>query len=196
MKPRSDRMWLTTADAARAMQLARTTVQRWIDAGELKAFRTVGGHRRVRRSDLLAFLHKLQMPIPAHLVVPTRLLVIDDEPHFVGGLGVLLKAAVSSIEVSVAQTGAEGLLAIGEHPPDAVLLDALLADIDGVNITRQLKRSSHTAAIVVVGISGRADSEAAFLRAGADAFLRKPFTASEVLQVLVERGVVEKPLEP
>ena len=193
MKPPDEDAFLTTVDVARRVQMARTTVQRWIDAGDLRAFRTVGGHRRVKQSDLVAFMRKHKMPLPRRAGPGVRLLVVDDEPHFVRAVAAVLRNASASVQVEVAETSAEGLLLLGVHRPDAVLLDGLMDGIDGFAICEQLKRTKETSGVIVVGMSGRSDSEAEFRRAGADAFLRKPFTAPQVLDLLVKLGVVVTP---
>lgn len=54
----------STHDIAGMIQVDASTVSKWIDKGILLAFRTPGGHRRVRGSDLVAFLQQYQMPIP------------------------------------------------------------------------------------------------------------------------------------
>ena len=57
----------TTHDIARMLQVDASTVAKWIDAGGLVAFRTPGGHRRVRATDLRAFCERHQMPITGEL---------------------------------------------------------------------------------------------------------------------------------
>lgn len=54
---------LTTHDVARLVQVDASTVSKWIDQGKLKAFRTPGGHRRIRQEDFDAFLVQFQIPI-------------------------------------------------------------------------------------------------------------------------------------
>jgi len=70
----------TTHDISRLLQVDPSTVSKWIDKGILMAFRTPGGHRRVRSSDLRTFLIAHQMPVPEELGSGViRLLVVDDE---------------------------------------------------------------------------------------------------------------------
>lgn len=57
----------TTHDVARLIQVDPSTVAKWIDADRLVAFRTPGGHRRIRQADLVAFLGKYGIPIPEEL---------------------------------------------------------------------------------------------------------------------------------
>ncbi|MGZ3459072.1 MAG: MerR family transcriptional regulator, partial [Archangium sp.] len=57
----------TTHDISRLLQVDPSTVSKWIDRGILMAFRTPGGHRRVRSADLRTFLITHQMPVPEEL---------------------------------------------------------------------------------------------------------------------------------
>lgn len=57
----------TTHEAARMLQADQSTVAKWIDRGVLLAFRTPGGHRRIRASDLRAFIQTYNYPMPAEL---------------------------------------------------------------------------------------------------------------------------------
>ncbi|RLD16155.1 MAG: hypothetical protein DRI36_06100, partial [Caldiserica bacterium] len=54
----------TTFDIAKILDVYPSTVAKWIDKGELNAFTTPGGHRRVRKSDLVSFLKKHNIPVP------------------------------------------------------------------------------------------------------------------------------------
>lgn len=57
----------TTHKAAKLLQVDPSSIAAWVDQGKIHAFRTPGGHRRIRRSDLIAFLKHYKMPVPARL---------------------------------------------------------------------------------------------------------------------------------
>jgi excisionase family DNA binding protein len=61
------------------------TIINWIDSGHIKAYKTVGGHRRINRSDLEAFMKKQGIPIPAQEMngLKKKILVVDDDPIIV-----------------------------------------------------------------------------------------------------------------
>jgi excisionase family DNA binding protein len=61
------RQHLTTHEIASLLEFDPSTVSKWVDRGLLGAFRTPGGHRRIGRLDLIAFLRAHQMPVPAAL---------------------------------------------------------------------------------------------------------------------------------
>src|SRR5258708_7793182 len=108
----------------------------------------------------------------------TRGLVVDDEPQILRALRINLR--VRDYEVHVAATGAEALEVAGRYPPDLVILDLGLPDLDGIEVIEGL-RGWTTAPIIV--LSGRADSmdKVEALDAGADDYVTKPFAMEELL---------------
>jgi two-component system KDP operon response regulator KdpE len=108
----------------------------------------------------------------------TRVLVVDDEPQILRALRINLR--VRDYEVHVAATGAEALEVAGRYPPDLVILDLGLPDLDGVEVIQGLR--GWTKAPIIV-LSGRADSldKVEALDAGADDYVTKPFGVEELL---------------
>ena len=83
----------------------------------------------------------------------TRVLVVDDEPQILRALRINLRAR--KYEVSVAATGAQALEQAAAHPPDLVILDLGLPDMDGVDVIGGLRGWT---AVPIIVLSGRADS--------------------------------------
>ena len=108
----------------------------------------------------------------------TRVLVVDDEPQILRALRINLR--VRDYDVHVASTGSEALEVAGRHPPDLVILDLGLPDLDGVEVIQGLR--GWTKAPIIV-LSGRADSvdKVEALDAGADDYITKPFGVEELL---------------
>jgi two-component system KDP operon response regulator KdpE len=108
----------------------------------------------------------------------TRVLVVDDEPQILRALRINLR--VRDYEVHVAATGTEALEVAGRYPPDLVILDLGLPDLDGVEVIQGLRGWSKAPIIV---LSGRADSvdKVEALDAGADDYITKPFGVEELL---------------
>jgi two-component system KDP operon response regulator KdpE len=108
----------------------------------------------------------------------TRVLVVDDEPQILRALRINLR--VRQYDVRTAATGAQALEQASKHPPDLVILDLGLPDLDGVEVIQGL-RGWTTAPIIV--LSGRADSidKVEALDAGADDYVTKPFGMEELL---------------
>ncbi|MCG5440011.1 response regulator [Micromonospora foliorum] len=108
----------------------------------------------------------------------TRILVVDDEPQILRALRINLRAR--RYDVDVAGTGAAALKAAASHPPDLVVLDLGLPDIDGVEVIRGLRGWTTVPIIVLSGRAGSEDKVAA-LDAGADDYVTKPFGVEELL---------------
>jgi two-component system, OmpR family, KDP operon response regulator KdpE len=108
----------------------------------------------------------------------TRVLVVDDEPQILRALRINLRAR--RYEVNVAATGTEALEVAAAHPPDLVILDLGLPDMDGVEVIGGLRGWT---AVPIIVLSGRADStdKVAALDAGADDYVTKPFGMDELL---------------
>src|SRR5450755_1263958 len=108
----------------------------------------------------------------------TRVLVIDDEPQILRALRINLR--VRHYDVHTAGTGAQALEQAARHPPDLVILDLGLPDLDGVEVIQGLR--GWTDAPIIV-LSGRADStdKVEALDAGADDYVTKPFGMEELL---------------
>jgi len=125
----------------------------------------------------------------------TRVLVVDDEPQMVRALRINLRAR--QYEVSTAQTGSQALDEAAQHPPDLVILDLGLPDLDGVDVIGGLR--GWTDAPIIV-LSGRADStdKVEALDAGADDYVTKPFGMDELLARMraVTRRSTAEPDEP
>jgi two-component system, OmpR family, KDP operon response regulator KdpE len=108
----------------------------------------------------------------------TTVLVVDDEPQILRALRINLR--VRQYEVHVAASGSEALEVAAKHPPDLVILDLGLPDLDGVEVIAGLR--GWTDAPIIV-LSGRADSsdKVEALDSGADDYVTKPFSMEELL---------------
>jgi two-component system, OmpR family, KDP operon response regulator KdpE len=108
----------------------------------------------------------------------TRILVVDDEPQILRAMRINLRAR--DYDVDVAADGGTALRAAAARPPDLVVLDLGLPDMEGADVIRGL-RGWTTVPIIV--LSGRVDSadKVAALDAGADDYVTKPFGVDELL---------------
>jgi two-component system OmpR family response regulator len=117
---------------------------------------------------------------------PVRILVVDDEP----ALAELLTLALSyeGWDVRSAADGAGALRVATEFGPDAVLLDVMLPDFDGVEVLRRLRAGRPGLPVLFLTARDSAEDRTAGLLAGADGYLTKPFSLEHVvtrLQALV-----------
>jgi two-component system KDP operon response regulator KdpE len=106
-----------------------------------------------------------------------RVLVVDDEPPMRRFLRASLAAAGFAVEECA--TGADALRVAASHPPDAVLLDLGLPDLDGVEVVKRLRAWS-AVPVVVLSARGREADKIEALDAGADDYVTKPFAIGEL----------------
>jgi two-component system, OmpR family, KDP operon response regulator KdpE len=107
-----------------------------------------------------------------------RILVCDDEPQILRALRVILRDA--GFEAVTAATGEEALDLAAVKPPEAAILDLMLPDIDGVEVTRRLREWTQIP-ILVLSAVGEEDRKVDALAAGADDYVTKPFGPRELV---------------
>jgi two-component system KDP operon response regulator KdpE len=115
---------------------------------------------------------------PAAPAPPARVLVVDDEPQIVRALKVVLREA--GFEAVPAETGSEALDLAAVRPPQAAIIDLVLPDIDGVEVTRSIRKWSEMPILVLSAI-GDEEQKVRALEAGADDYITKPFGARELI---------------
>jgi two-component system KDP operon response regulator KdpE len=108
----------------------------------------------------------------------TRVLVCDDEPQILRALRVILRDA--GYEAVTASTGEEALDLASVRPPAAAILDLMLPDLDGVELTERLREWSEMP-IIVLSAVGEEDAKVRALAAGADDYVTKPFGPPELV---------------
>ena len=106
------------------------------------------------------------------------ILVVDDEPHVVRLVQANLQA--SGYRVLTAHDGRQALQIVEEQNPDLVLLDVMMAGLDGYEVCRRLREYSDIPIIMLTARSAEVDRLAGFA-VGADDYLTKPFAVSELL---------------
>ena len=107
-----------------------------------------------------------------------RILIIDDEPQIHRFLGPALEA--NGFEMLAARTGAEGLAALAMRPPDAVVLDLGLPDLDGQEVLIEA-RKIYSGPIVILSARDREAEKVQALDNTADDYVEKPFGVAELL---------------
>jgi two-component system, OmpR family, KDP operon response regulator KdpE len=107
-----------------------------------------------------------------------RVLIVEDEPALLRALQINLRARGYEVTVSIA--GREALAEAARRPPDAVLLDLGLPDMDGIEVIHELRTWSAASVIVLSGRASSGDKIGA-LDAGADDYVTKPFSMEELM---------------
>ena len=114
-----------------------------------------------------------------------RILCIDDEPGVIELISLILRS--QNIQVDGASSGQEGLEAMRQNPPDAVLLDIMMPEIDGWEVYKRMRSEDALKDIPVIIVTARNSSFEEVIareRAGVDDYITKPFVPNQVRESL------------
>jgi two-component system OmpR family response regulator len=119
---------------------------------------------------------------------PLRVLVVDDEPSLCELLSMALR--YEGWDVTTAQDGTTAVRAAREFRPDAVVLDVMLPDMDGLEVLRRLRAEAPLVPVVFLTAKDAVEDRIAGLTAGGDDYVTKPFSLEEVAARL--RGLLRR----
>ncbi len=149
----------TTVQAARRLGMAVRSVQMMVDRGELVAWKTPGGHRRIVRASVEACLagrpaegdpaaaaanaaQRVAPPVRpgrGSSKTPPRVLLIEDSVHYQKLVSLLMARRFAGVELHMADDGVAGLAMYGRLAPDILIVDILLPGIDGATLITSLR---------------------------------------------------------
>ena len=175
---------LTVSQAGKYCRVSPKTIINWIDAGHLKAYKTVGGHRRIKQEDLDQFLKEKGMPLPeeAKGEEKKKILVVDDDKIIVETIVQSLEEDEYGYEMISASDGFEAGLQVNHFKPDLMILDIIMPDINGYEVCQKLKSVSETQDIKIIVLSAYLDDDAfkKMKEYGADACFSKPLPLEQL----------------
>ncbi len=150
--------YLSTREAAESLNVSLRTVQLWVEAGVLPAWKTPGGHRRIPRSALDGLLARPARQVSA---IPrgarrTRVLVIEPEPDVRRLFGLHLRSWRLPLDVQTVASGFEGLMRIGRERPDLLITDVQLPGMDGLSMIRSLMAHPATRPLSIIVVTALA----------------------------------------
>ena len=176
----ADKAVFTTFETAKLCHVSPLSIINWVNAGRLPAFRTPGGHRRIRREDLVRFMRDNGIPLPEELREGSgkpKVLVVDDEASIRELMAQHLSTRTpKSYEVLSAADGFEAGRIVASQRPDVVLLDLRMPGLDGFQICRTIKADPETSGTIVIAMTGfySPETEARILECGAIRCFAKP----------------------
>jgi len=152
----------TTLEVARLLGMSVRSVQLMVDRGELAAWKTAGGHRRIARASVDHWRRSrgLDKAAPGTSRRPSMLL-IDDSIHCQKLVALLIQQRFPTIDLHVADDGIAGLALYGQLKPQILIVDILLPGIDGATLITSLRShpqfaSSHLAVVTSLDEAQRA----------------------------------------
>jgi excisionase family DNA binding protein len=203
----------STRDVAQVLGMAVRSVQLMVDRGELEAWKTPGGHRRIARASVERWLKQRNGPVadaapaepaaalPVDRAAATqagsaergpvrrpRVLLIEDSAHFQNLVQLLVAHGFPQVDLHVAEDGIVGLAMAGELQPDVLIVDILLPGIDGATLIARLRshpQFQRSRLIVVTSLDDAQRAPYAFALEGLPV-VHKPHLVQE-LPVLLAR---------
>ena len=108
-----------------------------------------------------------------------QVLVVDDEPSIVDAVATALR--YEGFEVREARTGRAALSAAQESPPDLLILDVMLPDLNGLEVTRRLRADGVRVPVLFLTARDSVEDKVAGLTVGGDDYVTKPFSLAEIV---------------
>ena len=175
---------LTVFKASKYCKVSPKTIINWIEAGHIKAYKTVGGHRRISQADLETFMRKQGIPIPDEDVDDgrKRILVVDDDPIIVETIVQALEEDEFDYEVISASDGFEAGIQVNHFKPHLLILDIMMPDIKGYDVCKKIKTDDETKNTKIIVLSAYLDEEKfkQMKDNGADICFSKPLPLSQL----------------
>lgn len=175
---------MTVFTASKYCNVSSKTIINWVEAGHIKAYKTVGGHRRIKKYDLESFMRDQGIPIPEQKEETNRkkILVVDDDLIIVESIVQALEEDEFNYEVISASDGFEAGLQVTHFNPDILILDIMMPDIKGYEVCKKIKSNKDTQHTKIIVLSAYLDEEKfkQMKENGADVCLSKPLPLSQL----------------
>lgn len=155
----------STFEAAKRLGVSVQTVQRWVDVGKLRAWKTLGGHRRLDARQVEALvLEQTAIDEPARAASATtrsslKVLVIDHDPDDLSRAVLLVRDALPMAAVVSTASGFEALVTVGRERPDVVIMVLSMPHMDALEMLTYLTGDGLVHPGLIVGICRSSRSE-------------------------------------
>ncbi len=154
--------YLGTKEAAALLGVSVSTIQKMVEAGTLRAWKTQGGHRRVAASDVAEMKRTgLASPERSSHRGPLAVLIVEDNPVQLKAYSKAVADWGPRVTVSYAGDGAAALLAIAQRRPELVITDLAMEPFDGFHLIRTVRGSIELQDTRVLVVTGLSDDEIA-----------------------------------
>lgn len=156
-----EREYCSTSDAAQMLGVSLGTVQQMVENGLLDAWKTAGGHRRIRVTSVEAFLRSRQTGGGAAQgdAGVLRLLVAEDDRIMQALYEHTIPGWSMPIEMKIVAGGFEGLMEIGRQVPHLLVADLVMPDLDGFAMIRKLRSDPQLSGMDILVVTGLSPDE-------------------------------------
>jgi excisionase family DNA binding protein len=180
----------TTRELAEQLGVSVQTVQRWVDAGHIKAWKTVGGHRKIDAESADSWVRQMQAgpPPEAPASEPRRVLLVDDDPAFLEILAMLVADHAPKALLDTATSGFQALQILATTTPDLLVTDVAMPHMDGFEMLRHVASQERRPGFVVVTSSLDREEVARYGQLSPDMlFMPKPIDQAAFIALLGDR---------
>jgi excisionase family DNA binding protein len=156
----------STNEIAKRLGVSLQTVQRWVDSGRLKAWKTPGGHRRIDAHSAELLFEEQQLTLRAHgpkaaAQKTIRVVIVDDDPLDRELMVTLAQLALPDAQLLVAGNGFQGLVMIAKFAPEVVVTDVHMPHMDGFEMIRNVLADAETRPRLLIAVSAKSAKELA-----------------------------------
>ena len=150
----------TTREAAELLSVSLRTVQLWVENGTLSAWKTAGGHRRISRESLDGLVTEQYGALNNNRHDKTStILVIEDDLDLLELYKLRIELWDLPVNVQTAVSGYEGLIKIGEHLPEFIIIDLVIPNMNGFQIIETLMSKYKNENMHIIVISSLTDED-------------------------------------
>ncbi|MCP5191146.1 MAG: response regulator [Pseudomonadales bacterium] len=155
-----DQPYFSTTQAAKLLGVSLGTVQQMVEDGLLQAWKTAGGHRRILRESVEAHLARRGMAVGGGSGNgEVRILIAEDEPIFQELYeGTMTKWGLP-LRIEIVDNGFDGLMAVGRHAPDVLIVDLMMPGMDGFEMIRALRANPALSSMDIIVVSAMEEQD-------------------------------------
>lgn len=177
----------TTREVGSFCGVDLTTAINWINQGRLKAYKTAGGHRRIKLEDLRKFMEEFSMPVPPELQETSgiKALVAVKDPDILNLISQAFKKIHHDCKFAAAADSFEAGNKLATFKPDIIILDLSLPEIDE-KVIGKIRVIENNVKILALTAHGDNKTREKALNEGSDGCIARPFSVNDLLNAVTE----------